>query len=219
MHSTFNQLSYYDMIFDVYTLIHLFGHATIGFATGDFMFAFRISFLFEFIELMYHDLIPNFKECFFDHFILDLLICNAIGAFLGVQLRKFYGVKIRSKYTKYDALLFALLKLLGFLLKHVFQYEVLSLWNMSFCILSWIIAYFSQKDRQIVIWPIFKAVLLGSVCIFTYLIHQQLPIDVYILGFGGLVVNSLDYGNSKFFEILSYSMLSIMGIIQMYRIM
>mmetsp|Transcript_58974 Transcript_58974/g.144638 ORF Transcript_58974/g.144638 Transcript_58974/m.144638 type:complete len:472 (+) Transcript_58974:103-1518(+) len=40
------------------------------------------SIAFEFIELSFEHWMPNFAECWWDHIILDVFVCNALGIFL-----------------------------------------------------------------------------------------------------------------------------------------
>ena len=43
-----------------------------------------ISVTFEFMEYTLEHQLPNFSECWWDHWILDVLVCNAGGTFLGL---------------------------------------------------------------------------------------------------------------------------------------
>lgn len=42
-----------------------------------------LSIFFEFFELTFRHWLPNFNECWWDHVILDLLLCNGIGMLIG----------------------------------------------------------------------------------------------------------------------------------------
>ena len=37
-------------------------------------------------EVFFTHLLPNFKECWWDAFGLDVLICNGMGIFMGMQI-------------------------------------------------------------------------------------------------------------------------------------
>jgi len=51
------------------------------------------SIAFEFIELSFQHWMPNFAECWWDHIILDVLLCNALGIFLGHVFIHYFEVK------------------------------------------------------------------------------------------------------------------------------
>lgn len=47
-----------------------------------------ISALWEFTEMAYAHLLPNFVECWWDALILDVLLCNGLGIWCGLRLCK-----------------------------------------------------------------------------------------------------------------------------------
>lgn len=42
-----------------------------------------ISIAFELCELTFQHWLPNFNECWWDSWVLDVLVCNAIGIYTG----------------------------------------------------------------------------------------------------------------------------------------
>jgi phosphatidylserine synthase 2 len=44
----------------------------------------------EVIELSWQHLLPHFRECWWDHIFLDVLIGNTLFIFLGIQLPKYF---------------------------------------------------------------------------------------------------------------------------------
>ncbi len=50
--------------------------------------AWSISLLFEAVEFTFEGMLPNFKECWWDHFILDVLLCNGLGIEVGYWICK-----------------------------------------------------------------------------------------------------------------------------------
>ncbi|CAL2038508.1 unnamed protein product [Caenorhabditis brenneri] len=52
-----------------------------------------ISIIWEFTELMFIDLLPNFAECWWDSLILDVLLCNGVGIFIGMKLCNFLQMR------------------------------------------------------------------------------------------------------------------------------
>jgi len=51
------------------------------------------SIVFEFIELSFQHWMPNFAECWWDHIILDVMVCNALGIFLGHVFIHYFEAK------------------------------------------------------------------------------------------------------------------------------
>uniref|UniRef100_A0A1I7UR61 Phosphatidylserine synthase n=1 Tax=Caenorhabditis tropicalis TaxID=1561998 RepID=A0A1I7UR61_9PELO len=65
-----------------------------------------ISIIWEFTELMFIDLLPNFAECWWDSLILDVILCNGVGIYVGMKLcdflemRQFHWESIRNIKTR-----------------------------------------------------------------------------------------------------------------------
>jgi phosphatidylserine synthase 2 len=79
---------------DIFILGHFFGwwckavlfrHAGISWA---------VSIGFEFVELSFQHWLPNFYECWWDHVILDVLVCNAVGIGLGTLTCRYFSMKL-----------------------------------------------------------------------------------------------------------------------------
>lgn len=52
-----------------------------------------MSILFEIMEITFRHWLPNFYECWWDHIILDLILCNTGGMLIGYAMIKFYKMK------------------------------------------------------------------------------------------------------------------------------
>jgi len=52
-----------------------------------------LSITWEMTEVQFTHLLPNFKECWWDQWILDVLICNGGGIWLGMQVAKFLEMR------------------------------------------------------------------------------------------------------------------------------
>jgi len=52
-----------------------------------------ISIMFEILEYTLEHQLPNFSECWWDHWILDALICNGLGIYIGIKTLKYFQVK------------------------------------------------------------------------------------------------------------------------------
>ena len=52
--------------------------------------------MFEILEITFRHWLPNFWECWWDHFILDILLCNTGGILIGYWIiNKFKIQKFR----------------------------------------------------------------------------------------------------------------------------
>ena len=49
--------------------------------------------MWELTEMVFGHLLPNFYECWWDNLVLDVLICNGLGIFTGMQVCKFLEMR------------------------------------------------------------------------------------------------------------------------------
>ncbi|KAL0217355.1 hypothetical protein RCL1_007936 [Eukaryota sp. TZLM3-RCL] len=68
---------------DEFVMAHIIGWYVKMIMIRDFWLANLLSVLFEFAEFTFQHILENFKECWFDHWILDVLCCNLLGIWLG----------------------------------------------------------------------------------------------------------------------------------------
>ena len=52
-----------------------------------------VSIMWELTEMVFGHLLPNFYECWWDNLVLDVLICNGLGIFTGMQVCKFLEMR------------------------------------------------------------------------------------------------------------------------------
>ena len=43
--------------------------------------------------MQFQHILPNFQECWWDHWILDVLICNGGGIYTGMQVAKYLEMR------------------------------------------------------------------------------------------------------------------------------
>ena len=55
--------------------------------------AMMISFGFELLEYTFEHQLPNFSECWWDHWILDFILCNGLGIYLGMLCLQHLSMK------------------------------------------------------------------------------------------------------------------------------
>ena len=54
---------------------------------------------FEFLEYSLEHQLNNFSECWWDHWILDVLICNGGGTIAGIYTLRWLRLKVIKKLT------------------------------------------------------------------------------------------------------------------------
>jgi len=75
---------------DMFISAHFFGWFFKMLIVRDWKFCMFLSVFFEFLELTFKHWLPNFRECWWDSVILDILVCNALGILCGhIFIKKF----------------------------------------------------------------------------------------------------------------------------------
>ena len=82
-----------DTVLDEFVLAHLFGWVAKGLIFRDWKILLFLSIGFELMELTFNHMLPNFNECWWDSWILDVVLCNNIGMIFGLYL-----IKARRRY-------------------------------------------------------------------------------------------------------------------------
>jgi len=80
-------------LLDEFILAHFIGWWLKAMMFRDVYFCWATSILFEVLEVTFAHWLPNFKECWWDHVILDVLVCNAAGIYLGIKTCRYLEVK------------------------------------------------------------------------------------------------------------------------------
>eukprot|EP00096_Caligus_rogercresseyi_P010772 TRINITY_DN4020_c0_g1_i1.p1 TRINITY_DN4020_c0_g1~~TRINITY_DN4020_c0_g1_i1.p1 ORF type:complete len:457 (+),score=134.28 TRINITY_DN4020_c0_g1_i1:64-1434(+) len=78
---------------DVFIFAHFFGYWCKTLIFRDWWLSSVISVMFEFLEYSLEHQLPNFSECWWDHWILDVLICNGGGTILGLLTLRYLAMK------------------------------------------------------------------------------------------------------------------------------
>jgi len=81
---TSNFRNLWDTINDEFIAAHFIGWWGKALLFRDVYICWFASILFEIWEMTFEFLLPNFKECWWDHIILDILVCNGLGIALGI---------------------------------------------------------------------------------------------------------------------------------------
>eukprot|EP00736_Rhodelphis_marinus_P008984 Rmarinus@m.23948 len=70
--------------FDLFSFGHFFGWFWKALIFRDWTLLWILSVFWEVLEITWQHLLPNFKECWWDHWILDVGVCNFLGMWLGM---------------------------------------------------------------------------------------------------------------------------------------
>lgn len=83
-----------EISWDGYVISHTLGHLGVALMVRNTAAAWIISVGFELIEISLQYQIPYFKECWYDHYIVDVLLCNALGITAAMKLCQLLGWKL-----------------------------------------------------------------------------------------------------------------------------
>jgi len=78
---------------DIFIVAHLAGYWCKTMIFRDWWLTTVISIMFEFLEYSLEHQLPNFSECWWDHWILDVIICNGGGTILGIYTLRYLSMK------------------------------------------------------------------------------------------------------------------------------
>jgi len=78
---------------DIFIFAHLFGYWCKTLIFRDWWLTTVISVMFEFLEYSLEHQLPNFSECWWDHWIIDVLLCNGGGTILGIYTLRWLSLK------------------------------------------------------------------------------------------------------------------------------
>lgn len=78
---------------DGFVPAHFFGWFFKTLILRDIWLANMISFGFELLEYTFEHQLPNFSECWWDHWVLDFLLCNGLGIYFGMMCCKHLSIK------------------------------------------------------------------------------------------------------------------------------
>lgn len=84
--------NFWDKI-DVFVSVHFFGWWLKTLILRDWWLCMVISVMFEVIEYTLEHQLPNFSECWWDHWLMDVLVCNGLGILLGMMTLNYLSMK------------------------------------------------------------------------------------------------------------------------------
>lgn len=78
---------------DMFVPAHLFGWVAKALILRDAWLCWVLSVMFEVMEYSLEFQLPNFGECWWDHWILDVLICNWAGIVIGMAICRLLSMR------------------------------------------------------------------------------------------------------------------------------
>lgn len=78
---------------DIFVPAHIIGWFVKALILRDEWICWIISIMFEVLEYSLEHQLPNFSECWWDHWILDVLLCNWLGIWLGMKTCYYLSIK------------------------------------------------------------------------------------------------------------------------------
>ncbi|EGF82974.1 hypothetical protein BATDEDRAFT_84504 [Batrachochytrium dendrobatidis JAM81] len=78
---------------DVFVIAHTMGWFCKALVLRDYWLCWIVSIMFEVMEYSLEHHLPNFAECWWDHWVLDVLITNWIGTYFGMKACEYFEVK------------------------------------------------------------------------------------------------------------------------------
>ncbi|KAI7686379.1 hypothetical protein SSS_09905 [Sarcoptes scabiei] len=83
-----SDISFYRVVdhLDVFALAHFLGWTLKALLVRHYGICWTISVTWEITEVAFAHLLPNFAECWWDSWILDVLVCNGLGIFFGMYI-------------------------------------------------------------------------------------------------------------------------------------
>ncbi|PAA60533.1 hypothetical protein BOX15_Mlig034026g2, partial [Macrostomum lignano] len=78
---------------DGFVTVHFFGWWLKTLILRDYWLCCVLSFMFEILEYTLEHQLPNFSECWWDHWIMDFLLCNGLGIVMGMKTCNYLSLK------------------------------------------------------------------------------------------------------------------------------
>uniref|UniRef100_UPI00358F70C1 phosphatidylserine synthase 1 n=1 Tax=Myxine glutinosa TaxID=7769 RepID=UPI00358F70C1 len=91
--------------FDIFAFGHFWGWGMKALLIRSFGLCWTISITWELTELFFMHLLPNFAECWWDQVLLDIVLCNGGGIWLGMvtcrflEMRTYHWESVRTIHT------------------------------------------------------------------------------------------------------------------------
>lgn len=90
---------------DVFAYAHFLGWALKALLIRHYGILWTISIMWEITEVVFAHLLPNFAECWWDSLVLDVLVCNGLGIWIGMiicrklEMRNYHWESIKDIHS------------------------------------------------------------------------------------------------------------------------
>nr|CAG4640830.1 EOG090X05CZ [Eulimnadia texana] len=78
---------------DIFAFSHFFGWIMKALLVRHYGILWTISVMWEITEIAFAHLLPNFVECWWDAIVLDILLCNGLGIWVGMKLCQYLEMR------------------------------------------------------------------------------------------------------------------------------
>ncbi|XP_069692236.1 phosphatidylserine synthase 2-like [Periplaneta americana] len=78
---------------DLFVPTHFLGWWLKTLVLRDWWLCTVLSVMFEILEYTLEHQLPNFSECWWDHWIMDATVCNGLGIYLGLKTLQYFSMK------------------------------------------------------------------------------------------------------------------------------
>ncbi|KAH9279689.1 Phosphatidylserine synthase 1 [Echinococcus granulosus] len=78
---------------DVFAFGHFFGWVVKAILLRHYFMLWTLSINWEVTEVAFSHILPNFRECWWDSIVLDVLLCNGLGIFFGMLLCQWFHAR------------------------------------------------------------------------------------------------------------------------------
>ncbi|KAG5455703.1 MAG: phosphatidyl serine synthase-domain-containing protein, partial [Olpidium bornovanus] len=82
---------------DIFVVAHAVGWFCKAIILRDYWLCWVLSVMFEIMEYSLQHHLPNFGECWWDHWIVDVLTCNWLGTYVGMKTCEFFEMKASTR--------------------------------------------------------------------------------------------------------------------------
>jgi len=82
-----------DCFIDEFVLAHFVGWFGKSIMLRDYWLCWIFSVSFEILEISLEHYLPNFAECWWDHIVVDILLCNYLGFWIGLKVCDYFRMK------------------------------------------------------------------------------------------------------------------------------
>lgn len=91
-HCDFHLSNLWDNV-DHYFLVHIVDWLLASFVLRDPYILHFWSIMDEFVELSFQHILPHFRECWWDHILMDILLTNTPAIIIGLKLVDYFGIQ------------------------------------------------------------------------------------------------------------------------------